>query len=96
MSLQKNGEPEPPFGGAGIEDAQDVGVLKACGEVDFAFEALAPEVSGDLVMQDLQGDRAVVPEVMGEVDDGETSATKLALDAIPVDKGTLEARSFHV
>ena len=50
----------------------------------------------DLVVQDLQGDRAVVPEVMGEVDDGETSATKLALDAIPVDKGTLEARSFHV
>ena len=93
---ERHGEPEPALGGAGIKDAEDVGVLEAGCKTDFAFEALAPDIGGDLVMQDLQGYRAVVPEIMCEVDNGETSAAKLSLDAIPVDKSILEARLFHV
>ena len=45
---------------ARIDEGQDVRVLKVCGDADFAQKALATQDDGELGMQHLEGDRAVV------------------------------------
>ena len=44
-------------------------------------EPLGAERGGQLRAQHLEGDRPVVPEVVGEVDRGHAAAAQLALDA---------------
>ena len=65
-------------------------VLEPGGEPDLALEPLRAERRGQLRMQHLERDGAVVSEVPGEVDRGHAAAPKLALEAVAVGQGGLE------
>ncbi len=49
-------------------------------------ESPTSENSGEFGAQDLDGDLAVVFEILGEVDRGHAAGTQLALDPIPIRK----------
>ena len=89
---------EEAVGVAGVEEAEDVGVLEARGDLDLAGEALGAEGGGELGTEDLDGDAAVVLQVFGEVDGGHAALAELPLDAVAAGEGGLEAghRVGHV
>ena len=66
-------------------------MLEPGGEADLALEALGAERGGELGEQDLERDRAVVPEVVGQVDDGHAAAPELALEGVAVREGVAQA-----
>ena len=51
---------------------------------DLAEEPLGADHGGELGPQDLDGDLAVVPQVLGEVNGGHAALAELALDPIAV------------
>ena len=53
-------------------------------EADLALEAIGPQSGGQLGVQHLERHRPVVPEVLGEIDDGHAPAAELALDRVAV------------
>ena len=53
-------------GVAGVEQRQDVRMLQPRGRPDLAQKALAAERRAEIGVQDLDGDVAIVPEVVGE------------------------------
>lgn len=53
-------------------------------------EPLGTEGGGELRLQNLDGDPAVVLEVSGQVDDGHPPAAELALEAVAVAEGPFE------
>ena len=59
-------------------------MLEPGGEPDLALEAVGAEGGGELGVQHLQRDRAVVPEVVGQVDGRHAAAAELALDRVAV------------
>ena len=61
-------------------------MLEPSGELDLLLEALGAKARGDLVVQDLQCDGAVVAEVMGEIDNGEATASEHPLETVSVGK----------
>jgi hypothetical protein len=61
------------------------------GDLDLAQEPVRAEERRELGVQDLEGDRAVVLEVLGETDGGHAAAAQLALDLVPAGKGSPEA-----
>ena len=65
-------------------------MLEPGGEADLALEALGAERGGELGMQDLEGDRPVVAEVVGEVDRGHAAAAELALDRVAAGESCLQ------
>jgi hypothetical protein len=65
-------------------------MIQRCGELDLAQEPLRPEPRCDIRPQHLDGDRAVVLEVAGQVHRGHASATELTLDGVSVDQGLPE------
>jgi hypothetical protein len=65
-------------------DRQDVGVLEPGGEADLALEALGAERGRELRQEDLEGDWAVVPEVLGQVDHSHAAPAELALDPVVI------------
>jgi hypothetical protein len=67
--------------------SQDVGMLKAGGELDLSLEALGAEAGCELGQQDLERDRAIVPEIMGEVDRGHPPPPELTLEHVAVAQG---------
>ena len=69
---------------ARVVDGEDVGVLQPGGELDLALEPLGAERGGELGEEHLEGDRAVVPEVLGQVDRGHAAAAELALEPVAV------------
>jgi hypothetical protein len=69
---------------------QDVGVLKAGGEADFAVESLGAERRGEMRVEDLECHRPIVPEVLGQVDGGHTAPAQLTLEAVTVGESGLE------
>ena len=70
--------------GAGVEQAEDMGVLQAGGELDFLEEAVGAERAGDLGPEHLERDLAGMLEVLREVDGRHAAATDLALDRVAV------------
>ena len=60
------------------------------GELDLAEEALAAERRGEVLVEDLDGDVAVVLEVVGEVDGRHAAGAELALDAVAIVEGGCE------
>ena len=72
---------------AGVVYGQDVGMLKAGGELDLSLEALGAKAGCELGQQDLERDGAIVPEIMGEVDRGHTPAPELTLEHVAVAQG---------
>ncbi len=59
-------------------------MLQGGGGLDLDHEAVGAEDGGELGLEDLDGDLAVVLEVVGEVDGGHAAGPKLALDAVAV------------
>ena len=59
-------------------------VLEPGGELDLAQEALGAERIGELGVEHLERDRAVVPEVLREPDRGHAAAAELALERVTV------------
>jgi hypothetical protein len=59
-------------------------VLESRGCLDFTQEALGAERVRQLLMQDLQGDRPVVAEVVGQVHCRHASAAEFALQRVTV------------
>ena len=82
---------EEAVGGAGVEEGQDVGMLQCRGGRDFLNEPLGAEHGGELRLQHLERDLALVPEVLGQVDRGHSPLTQLALDSVAVGEGAGEA-----
>ena len=66
-------------------------MLEPGGEADLALEPLGAERGGELGEQDLERDRAVVPEVLGQVDHGHAAAPELALEGVAVGEGVAQA-----
>ena len=65
-------------------------MLEPGGEADLAEEALGAEGGGELGVEDLEGDGAVVLEVLGEEDGGHATAAELALERVAAAKPCLE------
>jgi hypothetical protein len=88
---ERHGEPEAPRRFARVVDRQDVGMLQAGGEADLALKALGPEGGRELGEEDLEGDGAVVAEVLGQIHDGHAAAAELALERIAIGEGVAQA-----
>jgi hypothetical protein len=67
-----------------------VRVLEPCGELYLTLEALGAQRFGNLSVQDLERDRTVVPEVVGEVHDSESPPTEFLVEAVAVLQGDEE------
>ena len=92
-----HGEPEErrrPGAGdlAGIVHREDVGVLQPRGQPDLALEPLRSEGGGELGVEHLEGDGAVVAEVADEVHRRHAAAAELTLESVAVREGGLELR----
>jgi hypothetical protein len=68
-----------------------VRVLEVGGDPDLAEEALVAEHGGELGMQDLEGDGAVVLQVARQEDGGHAAAAELAVEAVAVGQVGLES-----
>jgi hypothetical protein len=66
-------------------------VLEIGGELDLLEEPLRADDGGQLGVQHLDGDVAVVLEVLGEVHRGHAARAELALEAVAVGEGGGEA-----
>jgi hypothetical protein len=67
-----------------------MGMLQGGSDLDLPEEALLAQGGRELLAQELDGDLAVVPKVVGEVHGGHSARTELALDAVAVSQGTGE------
>ena len=65
-------------------------MLEPRGELDLAEEAVGPERHGQLGVQHLERDRAVVLEVAGEEDGRHPAAAELALEGVAGAQAFLE------
>jgi hypothetical protein len=70
-----------------------VRVLQARGELDLELEALRAKSPGQLRMEHLERYGTIVPEVIGEIDNGHATPPELALEGVAVGQGGLEF--FH-
>jgi hypothetical protein len=64
--------------------------VQARREADLPLEPLRAERLGQLRMQHLERDRAIMAQVLGEIDRGHASAPELTLDGVAARKGGLE------
>ncbi len=74
-----------------VEQRQNVWMIELGGEGDLAEEPFGAEAVGQFRVEDLDGDRAVVPAVVREIDGGHAARTELPLDAVTVGQGRGEA-----
>jgi hypothetical protein len=84
-----------PCAGAGIEDRQDVGMLEPGGDPDLVEEALGPECGRQIGMQHLEGYRAVVPQIVGEIDGRHTAPANLAVEPVASFQGLAQSVEAH-
>jgi hypothetical protein len=61
-------------------------MLQTCCGLDLPQEALWPQHMGQLGVEDLEGDRPVVAEIVREVNGGHAALPELALDDVPAAK----------
>jgi hypothetical protein len=81
---------EQSVGGAGVVEAEDVRMLELGSEFDFALKAIGTDGRGEVRVEDLDGDIAVVLKVLGQEDCGHAAAAELAFDGVPVAEGAAE------
>jgi hypothetical protein len=55
-------------------------------QADLLEETIPADAGGECGVEDLEGDRPVVAEVLGEVDGGHAAAAELALDVVAVEQ----------
>ena len=67
-------------------------MLEPGGELDLAEKPLRAEGGREVGAEDLQGNRPVVPEIVGEVDRGHPSPAELALDDVAVAERLLQGQ----
>ena len=77
-------EPEAATRVARVVDGQDMRMLEARRDADFAAKAIRPERVRDLGAQHLERDQSVVLEVAREEDRRHSAATELVLERIAV------------
>jgi hypothetical protein len=65
-------------------------MLQPGDDVDLAEEAVWPERMGQLGMEHFDRDRAVVSEILGEIDRSHPAAPEFALDRVAVAEGVRE------
>ena len=78
---------QQPAGVARVVERQDIGVLEVGGDLDLAQEPVGPDRSGQLRPEDLDGDLAAVPEVLGEEHRGHAAFAEQPLDVVAVAEG---------
>jgi hypothetical protein len=71
-------------GVSGIKQREDVRVLKLRSRLDLAEEPFASERGSELGVQNLDGDVAIVFDVVGEIHGSHTARPELTLDAVLV------------
>jgi hypothetical protein len=76
---------------AGVEHAEDVGVLQPGGDLDFPLEPFGAHGGGEIGPKHLDRDLAMVLEVLGEVDGGRAARAEFALEAVAVGQGRGQA-----
>ena len=87
---------EQAIGLSRVEQRQNVGVLKGRGDVDLAEEPIAANDGRQLRLEQLDGDRPVVLEVLGEKDDRHPAAAELALHVVSLTERCRELiEEFH-
>jgi hypothetical protein len=64
---------------------------QAGGHPDFPEEPIGADVAGQFGLEDLDGDPAVVPEVVCEKDDGHAAFAEFALEPVPLAYGRLKS-----
>jgi hypothetical protein len=74
-----------------VVEREDVRVLERGRRLDLGQEALAPDHRGELRLEDLERDLALVLEVLGEVDGGHPTLAEPLLDAVAAVQGRREA-----
>jgi hypothetical protein len=57
-----------------------MGMLEAGCDLDLLHKALGAERMGQLLVQDLEGDRPIVPEIARQVDGGHAAPAEFALE----------------
>jgi len=65
-------------------------MVQPSGELCFANEAVARERFYDPVVQDLDGDSAIMPKIARQVDRGHAAAAKLAFNVVLARERSLE------
>ncbi len=79
-----------------VVQRQNVGVLERRGDLDLAEEPLAAQDGGQLGLQQLDGDVAVVLQVLREEDRRHPAFAKLPFDPVPVSQRRRELlEHFH-
>ena len=78
-----------------VVEGQDVWVREARRDFDLAEEPLRTERGSELGLQHLDGDLAMVLQVLGEIDRRHPAAAQLSLDQVTVGECRLERRE-HV
>lgn len=80
-----------PRGLAGVVQGQDVRVGQRGGDLDLVQEPRGPDPLGQLRAERLEGDGPVVPDVLGQEDDGHPPRAEPALDAVAVGQRVAQA-----
>ena len=78
---------EKAVGGARIKQWQDVRMLERRRRRDLLHESLGAKHGGELGLQHLERDLALVLDVLGEIDRGHPALPKLTLDAVAIREG---------
>jgi hypothetical protein len=83
---------EEAGGFPGVEQRQDVGVIQAGGELDFAEEPVGAEHGRQLGMQHLDRHPPLVLQVLRQVHRGHAPAAQLTLDGVAISQGGAETK----
>ena len=76
---------------ARVEHGEDVRVLEPGGEPNLGEEPLGAERPSELGVQDLEGDGAVVAEVVRAVDRRHAAAAELGVETVAAGEGLRES-----
>ena len=79
-------------GGAGIKERQNVRVPKMRGRPDLGDEAVYADDRRQIAVQHFDGDIALVPDVVREIDGCHSANPELSLDTVLGEKGRCERR----
>jgi hypothetical protein len=71
-------------------------MLEIGGGSDFSREPVHAECFGELRPEDLYGDRAIMPEISGQINGRRSAFAELALDAIAVLQGVAKTGKDRV
>jgi hypothetical protein len=66
-------------------------MLQVGRRLDLGQEALSSDDGSQLRLENLEGDLALVPQVIGEIDGRHAAFAQLSLDAVPTFEGRVQA-----